>query len=128
MREIKFRVFDKDYKVMHIVGKDSHDSLTCWDGIVQYHNLQNGEGSGEHGSYELMQYTRLKDSHGKEIFEGDIVEHMYRVYEGYGNVGEQVETIFIKDITKLPFSDASIGCKVIGNIFENPELLEGELK
>ena len=131
MREIKFRVFDKDYKKMHIVGKDGHDSLTCWDGKIQYYNLQNGEGSGEHGSYILMQYTGLTDKNGKEIYEGDYFQDDINIWEvGYQdscfvakclNVGFGVECLDeFMDFETHQYCDV----EVIGNIYENPHLLE----
>ena len=122
MREIKFRVFDKDYKKMHIVGKDGHDSLTCWDGKIQYYNLQNGEGSGEHGSYILMQYTGLTDKNGKEIYEGDIVECFVNGNSYVSFKGGAYGLIF--DYSFIPFSDVYGEMKVIGNIYEHPHLLE----
>ena len=122
MREIKFRVFDKDYKKMHIVGKEGHDSLTCWDGKIQYYNLQNGEGSGEHGSYILMQYTGLTDKNGKELYFNDYI-HVY-----FG--GKYNKTVPIKDIYDLSnlirvIDDHGATFKIYGNAYENPELLEG---
>jgi hypothetical protein len=70
----------------------------------------------------LMQYTGLKDKNGKEIYEGDVVRVCFQMFpddeSDYHN-----ETI--RDIRKIPhLTGSSRTCEVIGNIYENPELLE----
>lgn len=144
-REIKFRVWDKDYKRMHTVGDFHHDSLEIdEENNIFFFNLQCMEGSPHKGinpeecAYRLMQYTGLKDKNGKEIYEGDIVKthkgylmkvHWYnngfklmfkfkRKYQGE----EYWETT--KDIELDSSDDKRWGYEVIGNIYENPELLE----
>ncbi|MCD7779846.1 MAG: YopX family protein [Candidatus Gastranaerophilales bacterium] len=74
--------------------------------------------------YILMQCTGLKDKNGKLIFEGDILQ------DGVGNT---FEIAFIKYCnyireTKrhywLKFDERHTSYEIIGNIYENPELLE----
>lgn len=128
MRDIKFRVWDKDLKLMHICGEDIHDSISfSQNNKAFYYNLQNGCGSlTENSSYVLMQYTGLKDKNGKEIYEGDIV---YILSED-----ENATIIWDKDSTRYVIRfegwctdfDSYYGkdLEVIGNAYENPELLE----
>ncbi|MEK3890219.1 YopX family protein [Bacillus sp. FSL K6-3431] len=133
MREIKFRVFDRCHKSMHIVGTDSHDNLSCFDGVVQYYNLQNGEGSGEHGDYTLMQYTGLKDKNGKEIFEGDILSTEDGSFEGTTcGIVEEHKGMFVSFYGQGflgrdrydELYEISKEREIIGNIYENKDLLE----
>ncbi|PFZ19510.1 YopX family protein [Bacillus wiedmannii] len=85
---------------------------------------------GKYGDAILRQYTGLKDAHGKEIYEGDIVD---TVYDGTLFTG-----VVVYDESELDFKATNgkenygsnfqyLPCceevEVIGNIYENPELL-----
>lgn len=72
--------------------------------------------SADDGFYSIMQSTGLKDKNGKEIFEGDIITN-----------GQNV--MFIADCADLAEFEADVKeiedfIEIIGNIYENPELLE----
>jgi uncharacterized phage protein (TIGR01671 family) len=96
----------------------------------------------------LMQYTGLKDKNGKEIYEGDVVEYQYlntleqevRKAEvkllSIGDVNRNITAYYPfcysisgsykerdREITECYLTPAN-DCEVIGNIYENPELLK----
>ena len=104
MRELKFRAWNGEK--MRGIEKNDFFSIRS-DGMVSM-NLPS--------QYEpkLMQYTGLKDSHGVDIYEADVV-----CIAGYGEY--IVEFPFIELYDAAPEND--IG-NIIGNIYENPELLE----
>ncbi len=84
----------------------------------------------------LMPFTGLLDKNGVGVFENDVIRYSY--YFDYGQTGEYKSyfAIVTYDITRAAFdpfykwSDYEVSVKkdveVIGNLFENPELLEKE--
>ena len=80
---------------------------------------------------ELMQFTGLKDKNGKEIYEGDILycsdapgSH-HRVFWNNERCGWDDERLEDGDSNTSYYGfDMFMDCEVIGNIYENPELLK----
>ena len=129
MREIKFRAWDGEK--MDRLWEDGRLVIDASTGEAQ----KIGYGSTPfnvsipHG-LTLMQYTGLKDKNGVEIYEGDIVQY-FTFY--YGNKQERKKVVeWIDDMQDDSFGEPlSMGYRfysseieVIGNIWENPELLE----
>ena len=119
MREIRFRGWDGD--------KMTYDGfLVTSEGGVYW------EGGMKPADLELMQFTGLKDKNGKEIYEGDIVR------SEHGDGGPIIEAIswgvaeFLSGRLALrAWSFLNGKCdtiEVIGNIYENPDLLETDVQ
>lgn len=77
-----------------------------------------------------LQFTGLKDKNGKEIFEGDIVEckswrSKFVVVFEYGMFRcRNIEKGREESKVSLATFKGEVSCEIIGNIYENPELLE----
>lgn len=78
----------------------------------------------------LMQSTGLKDKNGKEIFEGDIIDYNGRkaVVKWHGSYASFIY-MFVDELRSRnqewdPLYLAYMKCEIIGNIYENPELVE----
>lgn len=123
MREIKFRAWDKVHKLMY-----------DWDGDYPKFKDELVADDFTDDDLAIMQYTGLKDRHGKEIYEGDIVRFSNNQIHDQTTVVCQwldFRTGFVyKFLTgqyKGQFTDMTDTWReyeVIGNIFENPEPLE----
>lgn len=142
MREIKFRIWDKKNEIMYYGYKPNRPNMITFDGEICAQTLKGMDMYGNplakmdyypQERFILMQYTGLKDIKGKEIYEGDIVRQ--RRFLGWDKQnGERYKDIYglvrfengmftcgIVDNTIIDWNK----CEVIGNIWKNPELLEG---
>ena len=77
----------------------------------------------------IGQYTGLTDKNGTKIFEGDILKlrysrYSYKVY--FEDYRYYIEDCWGTSITPKQEAINHFECEVIGNIYDNPELLEGD--
>lgn len=125
MKEIKFRVWDKKESKMFLGGSFMDVSQT--QGVDRW--IFGMDIFNHPDDVELMQYTGLKDKNGKEIFEGDIVlnfadDEVFEVYYG-GEDGYPAFELkgYDGDANGLMYYTQDSELEVIGNIYENKELL-----
>lgn len=123
---LKFRAWLKEEKRMTDVNE-----MTFIDGEVYL--ISDVTDFYAYEEFKLMQSTGLRDKNGKEIFEGDIVKFTITngfdyVVDEYGVVNYKQGAFFIvKDFAEYLISYVYTDkIEVIGDIYENPELLEGE--
>lgn len=123
-RDIKFRAWHKGKKIIsEVLGIDIlHKEIFFSNGDVYYCEISDFK------YIELMQYTGLKDKNEKEIYEGDILssgnnEKPYKVIFENGSYRAEFEGDFEEYSFDL-IDVVAQGCEVVGNIYENPELLK----
>ena len=123
-KTIKFRFWDEIYREM-IYMKDCTSWGDFWDSV--------------NPNYEenkvLLQFTGLLDKNGKEIYEGDIVkwdDKSNGKYQRKGIIEWKPSHYFIKDVIgggefhfgAFIYEDKPEELEIIGNIYENKELLK----
>lgn len=126
IREIKFRLWYHNCVMEYRADDwyiDLHGDLFCFDSDTESYEKVN-----RHFSYEIMQYTGLKDKHGKEIYKGDILDFggLRPIEIRWGECGfksrlipfDNSEPIHLTQIGMSEFGE------VIGNIYENTELIK----
>ena len=148
MREIKFRAWDKKSKKMRQVVEivfntgfylEPNDNtvkliwVKGYDVIEQKDIMMKRE-----KDFELMQYTGLKDKNGKEIYDGDILLRKTRNDDEWATIVlvkyGKVEFSFLHKLynrinnphvrwQRGTYQGLETYGEVIGNIYENPELL-----
>ena len=139
-RELKFRVWDNEYKQW--TSYSEYQSLP--DDFIRYTDCNplfelRGR-DGEQQRFVIEQYTGLKDKNGKEIYEGDIVSTIYtdQVDKKIGDIVYTTEVgayrvrcgqhllpiVTYRVVGGSPQGLLTVADEVIGNIHENPELLK----
>jgi uncharacterized phage protein (TIGR01671 family) len=140
-REIKFRAWYSSDNIM--INRTLHDRnwYTIDDGFVKCTHPNDAH------FLKVMEYTGIKDKNGKEIYEGDILK--YNLYEARQEEGDGEDVFGFYDtkveVVKLinggfqplisgykgniedrdwNHDDLYLFFEVIGNIYENPELIK----
>ena len=129
MREIKFRAWIKEKKAIFEVILIDYVTKKVTYLLERVGHLLSVR-DAKFNDIELMQYTGLKDKNNKEIYEGDILFESFRE-EYYKVVFENgsFKAEFKGDFEEYSFDLIDVvaqGCEVVGNIYENPELMEDE--
>lgn len=141
-RELRFRTWFQD-------------QMTYLEQSIGQYDYENGivlsfsdEGYDEFGAHErfdvsqsnpppMMQWTGLRDKNGKEIYEGDVLKHDLDIK--FTSRVEFINGQFVRHINEyelrnqlFPFhsslygSNIMVDFEVIGNIYENPDILKSE--
>ena len=146
MKELKFRVWDPAIpkSITETEGNKASGDIVNWEYVKKSSYLMDAL----NGKYTIMLYTGLKLKNGKEIYEGDIIEAKLPTYATDPELEETLkEKIIIGEVRIRPAGGTGIlvrkiiGDKrgiqigaflkiktdadtIIGNIYENPELME----
>lgn len=148
-REIRFRAWDAQENKMNTngcIGAGSSGKLIIieWQAGLSACNAY-GLSDGTNPTWDtpvterfkLMQYTSVKNKNSTDIYEGDILKYKYELdANGEGGTNSHYEKFEIKFINgafrvgEVPLHDFILelepdeGYEIIGNIYENPELLK----
>lgn len=129
MRDIKFRAWYANQEMHYGIAPIDNKYYIFFETQKRNaHDLQINR------AISIMQYTGLKDENGKEIYEGDILDSRYNlpvtgqlIKKRY--VVAQDKGYYIAQARKHPYGSTALSvihadAKVVGNIYENPELMD----
>lgn len=127
MREIKFRGYNR-FDQRWVYGYGLHQSIFI-DGSSNAYVTAGIREVFIVDKESAGQYTGCKDANGNEIYEGDILKcKLYNGdYENYVIVWDEEDACFDafnKDKSNFMVTSIWTASEIIGNIYENPELLE----
>lgn len=137
-REIKFRAWDGQKIVdlkTNVWDFDFEDGIGMLIGDEEAHFYE-ARKFVDNEKPIFMQYTGLKDKNGKEIYEGDIID-IHQTVNGesrfiisQGDIGTVAKYSYgrdyeysIEELLEVNTPDGDCENEIIGNIFENPELI-----
>lgn len=124
MREIKFRAWNNVQEVMLPV-----ENIDFRNDLITFNEDDNSL-TDTFEMITLMQYTGMKDKNGKEIYEGDIVGRLHMraevIFEDGSFRFKWLDKITkrVRKYNEPMFKNTNIVFEVMGNIYENKELLE----
>lgn len=136
-RENKYRAWDKvkkEFIDFNKIGFLEDGSMWYLQGLDEYENETDPPYFEDDDTWVLLQFTGLKDKNGVEIYEGDViasqnkdrdnwyVSHHEVVWHDTGFMGKQICSGSYIGLDY--WTRGENGYVVIGNIYENPDLLE----
>jgi len=139
MKQIKFRAFDKRNNEM-VYSSDEDSFYVNTKGVLFMYALpksETGLKTEYYKSYEVEQFTGLKDKNGTEIYENDLMKDLdgrfFRIYGTYAGFiikakywADDIDDLIpVDELIFEPLSDPQTAqwlqttCEVVGNIHEN---------
>lgn len=129
--DFKYRIWDEDHKCFVDENNDLMMNMTVTEaGATVIFSI------GYYGNRKIIMYSEITDNKGEEIYEGDIIEFYndedYILVPGKDTVIFELGAFQLENekygsdyLGNMDIEDMCI--RVIGNIYENPELLKSEV-
>jgi len=130
MNDVKYRAWDyKEKRMVKVLAIDWEHQTISYEADINHEGMSGFERCYHQPleNFELLQFTGVKDKNGQEIYEGDILKNSF---------GSLYEVKWVSSMTSFMCSPLKVvyevrhldnlDTEVVGNVFENTELLRGE--